>query len=68
MRLQDLQVEIEDRLLRGETLSHVERDLIDGCTVSEDAKAALWLYGWCFLENDHRAARTAAHGRATGAK
>ena len=54
MRLQDLQVEIECRLRRGESLSRVEEVVIDPCDVPEDAKAALWLYGWCLLGDGRR--------------
>jgi hypothetical protein len=54
MQLQDLQVEIECRLRQGESLSRVEESVIDRCEVPEDAKSALWLYGWCLLDDGRR--------------
>jgi hypothetical protein len=54
MRLQDLHVEIECRLRQGESLSRVEEAVIDRCEVPEDAKSALWLYGWCLLDDARR--------------
>jgi hypothetical protein len=67
MGLQDLQVEIECRVRRGEPLSRIEENLIEHCGVAEDAKAALWLYGWCLLEEEERRCESAglvAHGPA----
>jgi hypothetical protein len=63
MRLRDLQVEIECRLRQGESLSRVEETVIDPCEAPEDAKSALWLYGWCLLEDTRRDdARTGVKG------
>jgi hypothetical protein len=62
MRLQDLHVEIECRLRQGESLSHVEEAVIDRCEVPEDAKSALWLYGWCLLGDERRDALTGVEG------
>jgi hypothetical protein len=66
MGLQDLQVEIEYRLRRGEPLSRIEKNLIDHCAESDDAKAALWLYGWFQLDEERRcdSAGLVAHGPA----
>jgi hypothetical protein len=54
LRLQDLQFEIECRLRQGDSLSRVEESVIDRCEVPEDAKSALWLYGWCLLDDGRR--------------
>jgi hypothetical protein len=49
--MNDLQVEIANRLRRGEPLRQIEDELIRPSSVTDDAKAALWLYGWCLLDN-----------------
>ena len=54
MPLTDLQGEIANRLRRGESLTRVEDEVIRPSAVMEDAKAALWLYGWCLLEERAR--------------
>jgi len=41
-----LRVEITSRLGRGDSLDSVERELIAPSRLSEEQKAALWLYGW----------------------
>jgi hypothetical protein len=30
------------------------KEVIDRCEVPEDAKSALWLYGWCLLDDARR--------------
>jgi hypothetical protein len=79
MSLTDLQAEIANRLRRGEPLTRVENEVIGPSSVTDDAKAALWLYGWCLLDDRARrseaarprhprsgrpAPRSAARGRA----
>ena len=55
-------MEIATRLWRGETLTRVDEDVIGPSSVTDDAKAALWLYGWCLL--DQRATREKAPARS----
>jgi hypothetical protein len=62
MRLRDLHGEIECRLRQGESLSRVEEAVIDRCEVPEDAKSALWLYGWCLLDDAQRDELTGVKG------
>jgi hypothetical protein len=50
----DLQREIANRLRRGEPLTRVEDEVIRPSSVTDDAKAALWLYGWCLLADQAR--------------
>ena len=45
-----LQREVGVRLRRGDSFSAVEADVIEPSGLSEEAKAALWLYGWTYLE------------------
>jgi hypothetical protein len=54
------QAEIETRLDRGEPLALVEAEVIGPCLLPEDAKAALWPYAWCLLDNTERAAASAS--------
>jgi hypothetical protein len=61
MPLSNLQGEIANRLRRGEPLTRVEDEVIAPSSVTDDAKAALWLYGWCLLE---RAKRSESPARA----
>ena len=62
MPLTDLQGEIANRLRRGEPLTRVEDEVIAPSSVTDDAKAALWLYGWCLLERVRRSESTARSG------
>ena len=50
----DLRDEIEMRLGRGEPLARVEDEVIRSCNLPEDAKSALWLYGWCLIDDPAR--------------
>jgi hypothetical protein len=58
MPLADLQAEIATRLRRGELLARLEDEVIAPSPLTDDAKAALWLYGWCLLNG--QAQRTEA--------
>jgi hypothetical protein len=49
-----LQREVGDRLGRGESFSSVQTDLIEPSGLSEEQKAAVWLYGWSYLEQGRR--------------
>jgi hypothetical protein len=54
MPLSDLQGEIANRLGRGEPLTRIEDEVIAPSAATNDAKAALWLYGWCLRERARR--------------
>jgi hypothetical protein len=49
-----LQREVGDRLGRGESFSSVQSDVIEPSGLSEEQKAAVWLYGWSYLEQGRR--------------
>ena len=57
--LTEYQAEIARRMRRGETFASVEEHLIDPSSFSEREKAALWLFGWSFV-NGRRQRREAA--------
>ena len=48
--LTECQAEIAVRMERGETFASVEEELIDPSSFSEREKAALWLFGWSFVD------------------
>jgi len=45
-QFRQLRVEIASRVGRGDSLDSVEHELIAPSRLSEELKAALWLYGW----------------------
>ena len=47
--LKEYQAEIAARMRRGHTFASVEDEVIDPSPLSEREKAALWLYGWSFV-------------------
>jgi hypothetical protein len=47
--LKQLQDDIALRMRRGDTFASVEAQVIDASGLSENEKAALWLYGWSFV-------------------
>src|SRR4051812_50135612 len=48
--LRQLQGEIASRMRRGDAFASVEEEVIDPSPVSAAEKAALWLYGWSFVD------------------
>ena len=48
--LTECQAEIAARMRRGDTFASVEEQLIDPGSFSEREKAALWLFGWSFVD------------------
>ena len=56
--LRECQAEIAVRMRRGEKFASVEEELIDASSFSEREKAALWLFGWSFV-NGRRQRREA---------
>jgi hypothetical protein len=57
--LMELQRAIDVGMRRGKSLSTVEDEIIEPSPFSDDAKSALWLYAWSFV--DWRAQRREAH-------
>jgi hypothetical protein len=52
----ELQQEVDARMRHGDRFSDVEDELIEPCRLSQEAKAALWLYGFAFADPaDHGA-------------
>jgi hypothetical protein len=43
---------IDAFVVEGATLGEIEREVIDPAPLSEDSRAALWLYAWGSLERD----------------
>jgi hypothetical protein len=58
MTLMELQGAIDVGMRRGESFSAVEDEIIEPSWLSDEAKSALWLYAWSFV--DWRAQRREA--------
>jgi hypothetical protein len=56
--LMELQRAIETGMRQGKSFSAVEDELIEPSELPDEAKSALWLYGWSFV--DWRAQRREA--------
>jgi hypothetical protein len=54
MQMTDLRAEIATRLDRGDRLGRVDEEVIRPSVVTDDAKAALSLYGWCLQDEGER--------------
>jgi hypothetical protein len=54
----ELQAAIEAAMRGGQSLSTIEDEIIDPSRLSDEAKSALWLYAWSFV--DWRAQRREA--------
>jgi hypothetical protein len=48
--LEQYQADIARRMRRGDTFASVEAEVIDRSPLSEREKAALWLFGWSFVD------------------
>jgi hypothetical protein len=59
--LRQLQAEVAFRMRRGDTFASVEAEVIDPSELSEDEKAALWLYGWSFVNWRRQRREAIAH-------
>jgi hypothetical protein len=59
----EIQRAIDATMRRGESFSTVEDELIEPSGVSDEAKSALWLYAWSFV--DWRAQRREAFAHIT---
>jgi hypothetical protein len=44
-----MQRDVALRMRRGDTFASVEAQVINASELSENEKAALWLYGWSFV-------------------
>ena len=45
----EARLRVQERMGRGDTFASVEEQLIDASSFSEPEKAALWLFGWSFV-------------------
>ena len=59
--LQQFQAEVAARMSRGESFASVEDEVIDPSTLSDREKAALWLYGWSFVDSQHQRREAVSH-------
>jgi len=59
----EFQRAIDARMRRGASFSTVEDELIEPSGLSAEAKSALWLYAWSFV--DWRAQRREAYAHIT---
>jgi hypothetical protein len=59
--LKRLQGEVAVRMRRGDTFASVEAEVIDPSGLSEEEKAALWLYGWSFVHWRRQRREAMAH-------
>jgi hypothetical protein len=48
--LMQFQRAIDARMRGGASFSSIEDDLIEPSRLSDDAKSALWLYAWSFVD------------------
>ena len=47
--LQEYQADVAARMRRGDSFASVEDEVIDPSPLSDREKAALWLFGWSFV-------------------
>jgi len=59
--LKHLQAEIASRMRRGDTFDTVEEEVINASMLSDAEKAALWLYGWSFVDFRRQRREAVAH-------
>jgi hypothetical protein len=59
--LRQFQAEVAVRMKRGETFASVENEVIDPSALSDREKAALWLYGWSFVDWRHQRREALSH-------
>ena len=48
--LKQVQRDVARRMRRGDSFKAVEEELIDPSPLSDAEKAAVWLYGWSFVD------------------
>jgi hypothetical protein len=59
--LKQLQAAITSRMRRGDTFATIEDEVINPSALSEPEKAALWLYGWSFVDWRRQRREAIAH-------
>lgn len=59
--LVELQGAIEVGMRRGESFSTIEDEIIEPSGLSDEAKSALWLYGWSFVDWHTQRREACAH-------
>ena len=59
--LTQLQGEIARRMRRGDSFVAIEEQLIDPSALPDSEKAALWLYGWSFVNYRRQRREAVAH-------
>jgi hypothetical protein len=59
--LKQYQADIAFRMRRGDTFASVEDEVIDPSPLSDREKAALWLFGWSFVNWRRQRREAAAH-------
>jgi len=59
--LKQLQGDVARRMRRGDAFATVEEQVIDPSPLSEEEKAALWLYGWSFVSHLRQRSEAVAH-------
>ena len=57
----EFQRAIEARMRHGESFSSVEDELIEPSRLSDEAKSALWLYAWSFVDSHAQRREAYAH-------
>jgi hypothetical protein len=59
--LMELQGAIEAGMRSGESFSSVEDEIIEPSRLSDEAKSALWLYAWSFVDREAQRREACAH-------
>jgi hypothetical protein len=59
--LMELQRAIEVGMSRGRSFSTIEAEIIEPSRLSDDAKSALWLYAWSFVDRRAQRREACAH-------
>ena len=59
--VKQLQGDVAHRMRRGDTFTSVETQVIDASGLSDAEKAALWLYGWSFVNYRRQRREAVAH-------
>ena len=59
--LKQYKAEIAHRMRRGDTFASVEEQVIDPSSLSDREKAALWLFGWSFVDWRRQRREALAH-------
>ena len=59
--LRQYQAEIAFRMRRGDNFAAVETQVIDPSALTQAQKAALWLYGWSFVDWRRQRREALAH-------